>query len=518
MLQDVNTTDIRSAIELGCQTMGSVFNRDDGDIPFMGTRVWPTARFEYSINHAESHIPGRHLNALLAAEALAGVGLDEAVIEKHAAAAFYSFGGAIPLPLNRAAEDGRPVGEPVRFLDHNIREGLHALYALAHYRQNERADRLMREAIGFITENFAPQMAWSEAALNRPGLTPVLQPFIAGTARAIGPLVKYYRASGYAPALSLAVSLAQQALAHFPADGGFDLEQMGTNHAHSITCTLSSLAQLARATRDGALMERVRAFYDSGLWALRNELGWAAEIVAGKDPARGEVNTSGDILETALILGAHYGPRYYEDAERILRGHILPSQLRDTGFIQDPPNPGGEDALRDVARRHLGAFGFPAPYGHHPLGVGLVSFNMDIVGGAVGSLCEAYAACASFEGGCHRVNLLFDHATEHIRVASPYTHGALEVTVHRPAPLFVRIPSWVNRAGLRVSGAEGRPAGDWLFVPQPRADVPVRIVFALEEREIALRHHTSSLRTRLRGDSVAAMENEGMPETFFPGF
>ena len=35
-LQDVNTTDVRSAIELGCRTMSSVFNADDNDIPFFG--------------------------------------------------------------------------------------------------------------------------------------------------------------------------------------------------------------------------------------------------------------------------------------------------------------------------------------------------------------------------------------------------------------------------------------------------------------------------------------------------
>ena len=36
-LQDVNITDVRSAIELGCRTMSSVFNADDNDIPFFGS-------------------------------------------------------------------------------------------------------------------------------------------------------------------------------------------------------------------------------------------------------------------------------------------------------------------------------------------------------------------------------------------------------------------------------------------------------------------------------------------------
>ena len=46
--------------------------------------------------------------------------------------------------------------------------------------------------------------------------------------------------------------------------------------------------------------------------------------------------------------------------------------------------------LGDVANRHRGAFGFPAPYGHAPLDYEEIRFNMDIVGGATGSLCEAW--------------------------------------------------------------------------------------------------------------------------------
>ena len=105
-LQDVNTTDVRSAIELGCRTMSSVFNADDNDVPFFGSRVRPQAELRFSAAHSEAHVPGRHLNALLNAEDAAGVEVDEAAIEKHAAAAFYSYSGPIAMPLNRAELDG----------------------------------------------------------------------------------------------------------------------------------------------------------------------------------------------------------------------------------------------------------------------------------------------------------------------------------------------------------------------------------------------------------------------------
>ena len=105
-LNDVNTTDIHDAISLGCRTMCSVFNADDNDIPFFGSLVRPDAKLTFAPYASESHVPGRHLNALLNAEDAIGIELDEDSIEKHANAAFYSYSGPIPLPLNRETIDG----------------------------------------------------------------------------------------------------------------------------------------------------------------------------------------------------------------------------------------------------------------------------------------------------------------------------------------------------------------------------------------------------------------------------
>ena len=76
-LKDVNTTNIPDAIRLGCQTMCNIFNRDDNDIPFFGSCVWPDACLSFSWAHSEAHVPGRHLNALLNAEDALGISIDE---------------------------------------------------------------------------------------------------------------------------------------------------------------------------------------------------------------------------------------------------------------------------------------------------------------------------------------------------------------------------------------------------------------------------------------------------------
>ena len=70
-----------------------------------------------------------------------------------------------------------------------------------------------------------------------------------GVARTIGPLVKYYRSTGHAAALELALLLKEKAIGrYFTEDGSYDRELFGT-HAHSVTCTMSSPGTARRPDR-----------------------------------------------------------------------------------------------------------------------------------------------------------------------------------------------------------------------------------------------------------------------------
>ena len=117
-LHDVNTTDIGDAIRLGCQAMGRAFNADDADMPYGGAQVRPEAFLGGSM---EGHMPGRLLNAMLAAEDATGLDLDEEVIDKHARAAFFSYSRA-PLPLQRIGQHTKGEGDPIELQEHNEEE------------------------------------------------------------------------------------------------------------------------------------------------------------------------------------------------------------------------------------------------------------------------------------------------------------------------------------------------------------------------------------------------------------
>ena len=357
---NVNTTDMRSAIELGTRAMARCFNADDDDRPFLYSRLWPDGWFGFSPWHGAVQIGGRHLEAMLRAAAVTGTPPDDDAIEKHTRASFFSFGGPIPLPCNRR-ELG---GQLVEIDEHGIREGFLALNALVRDRNNDQAAELAESFIAAIQEFWSPERGWDVASLKRrSGLPFYARPtFVEGLGRAIGPLVKYFRTTGSDAALELAQTLKDHTLdKFFLADGSYETERFGA-HGHSTTCVMSSLAQLADLTDDAALLERVRTFYDRGLWTIRDEIGWVMERSdAGRNPDQGELNNTGDVVETALILARRGYPSYYDDAEQILRAHLLPSQFRDTSFVGPAPEPDDSDARRDVADRALGMFGFCAP-------------------------------------------------------------------------------------------------------------------------------------------------------------
>ena len=142
---------------------------------------------------------------------------------------------------------------------------------------------------------------------------------------------------------------------------------------------------------------------------------------------------------------------------------------------------------------------------------------MDIVGGGVGSLCEAYRAVAFNDEAGHRVNMLFDHETPSVRVESPYTHPALRVRVKRAGPLWGRVPSWMEASKIRMHGVREAPreTNGYLYIARPPLNRPITFEFPLVEREIVLHHRTRQIRVRLRGDEVAAMDNFGADLTFF---
>ena len=528
-LADVNTTSIRTAVELGCQAMGSVFNEGDTRVgaPFFWINLRPGVGIGFSDAFSDAQVPGKSLLGLLEAEHVLGTRVDPGLIDKYARVALFSYGGPVAVPLNRDAIDGKLVN----FVPVNVAHGFHALYALTRFKRSDRAHDLAESSIAAISSLWDPQKGWDRARIEgKLGLRYLdVQPdapFVAGLAMAVGPLAKYYRATGSRAALELATRLKDKVLAEcFLPSGEYDPALLGA-HIQNVVFVMASLAWLATVTRDAPLMTRVKAFYDNGLKRIRNEIGWSPEFFGapahvqgprGTNADRGEAGNSALILETALLLGDGGYPEAFADAELILRSHLLPSQFRDVSFIARSPSPRRSDVPADIARRAQGSWGFPAPYGHQPLGDRIVGIGTDIVGPVVYALAEAHSRVVGRQDGRLAIQLLFDHKDAELEIASPYTGDRLTVTLRKPQPVMVRIPPWISADRIELLGArrESPDVVDGYLRVASNDTGRFSVRFPMPVRQFDISHGGRTIRALARGDQVVAMESRGTDLSFF---
>ena len=392
-LRDVNSTDVRSAIVLAQHPMSNVFNPDDHDIPYFLVLARPVARLGFVPNLSEAFIPGHLLAAILRSEE-AGVAVDEHAVTTHTRGLFFAFdhGRQLPLPLNRQTLGGALT----HFVPGNLRPCMAGLTALVARRESSKARELAEAMVGAVLDLWHPSRGWDTRRLQREWNVTTIDAFgrfpaekrpqYSEFAGAIGHFADYYRLTGSTRALTLLTIIRDHALADYLTAGGeYDVSRLGPNSGNTAGRTITMLRgmmQLAAATGDTTLMVRVKQYFERTLPVLTNELGWSLDSPETADNDSDCACRLGKQMDLALLVGEAGFPEGYDHAERILRGYLLPSQLRDTSFFAAPPSDAG-DGGHDVALRVLGSWGFPAPYGHQPEGTTRIMFNTDVVGDIV---------------------------------------------------------------------------------------------------------------------------------------
>ena len=517
----VNTTDLQLAIREGRNPMESFFDPDHDNLPYFShVASGPDPGVSHSASYSMAQVPGRWLNALLNAEDALGIEVDENVVDDLAKWTYKAFEGAMGLSQTLDLE----TFEPVAASDlHNLRETTHALYALVKYRDDQKALEIAKRQIETINRFYDYQTGvWNEEAFKREtgGETNCGAPFPRHFGRYIGPLVKLYKACGMEESLIQAIRLKDFAFKNvLNEEGNYDVGLFGV-HTHSTTSMISSLAQLGELLGDHTILARVKSFMENGLGQIALPFGWCLEK-DHRDDHVGEINNSGDIMEACLILGKSGYSEYYQQAERILRSHILPSQLLDTSFLPDHDLP-EDTGHHKLATRSKGAFGFPCPYGHE-YGADLpISFNLDIVGGGVASLCEAYRAKVTVDGSLISVNLHFDHEGKDVRIKSPYTNDdVMEIELKRKYLLRVRLSDWVEREELAITvngeRKEGVFSGDWLYLSGLDKNSTVKIKIPMKTATSDYKFRSDTFAFRWRGDAVEGAKNLNPRLCFFKG-
>lgn len=523
---NVNKRDLRLALKSALPPMMTFFDPVHGNIPYFGNAMtgedWGNS---HSTTFSMAHIPGRWLNGLLNAEDVLGketAALNETAVDTLAHWARYSISASklyFPPCIN---ED---TTEPILKTDlHNLREVMQALAALVKFREDAEAkvcglklidavDKYFDYATGqFREEQWAQETGGSLYKWGAMKEEETTFPITFG--RYIGPLVKFYKATGEVKALKQAIALKDVCFRDvLNAQGDYDVRVFG-GHTHSTTSMISSLSLLGDVLGDRTILERCKAFLENGLKQIAVDFGWCIENYARQDDV-GEINNTADILETCLILGKWGYSGYYARAERILRAHLLPAQLLDTHFIPDPDNEQEPTRYR-MASRSKGAFGFPCPYGHEDHEGAWISFNWDIVGGGSEGLSEAIREQCTFNGTLYSVNLLFDMENSVFSFRNPYDgEGVAEIEAHKTVKaLRVRIPG--HCTGVHVEGTQSYIDGEWLYLCSIEAGNTVKIVYDFEDVITATPFRGKFFTFRWHGEEVTGAKSEGKRLCYFP--
>ena len=353
---------------------------------------------------------------------------------------------------------------------HNCREVVLGLLALWNWRADARAERALRRLCRSILRAIGDGARFPAGSLGPDGWTNafsgILSPPPATTGRLIRPLIQYYRQSADEVALELARRFAVDNLElAFDADGSI-AEAAGT-HLHSITGTITGLIDYGILVDDEAIVESARRAYDVGLRPFRSSYGWVKEFrwapwlaeplgaagYAGFDINRGEANNTGDVIEAALLLGQAGYPGYFEDADRMLRNHLLASQVVDTSWVQEAMGYEDDDetCYGNVAQRARGGFCFGGTKGLISYPEEAYQVNADLVGGSLQAICEAWDAIADLDKDRVRINLLYSKEDSAYSMTCP-PPGREPIILHlkEAAPLHLRIPSWAEPAAVTL--------------------------------------------------------------------
>lgn len=453
-------TDLREAIELSMHCLNSSFDADRDGEPFFysNCRADGTGEFHHSVNIGIPHVVGRCLLGNMAASLATGIPFPPdglAILSRYLKSSFDN-----PDHLNSYFDPARGGGRFIEF--HNMREGLWGLWALMHTPDAAWARETAHAMLVTLDSLTDETGRWSHALIERQGMTGRCEGVSPPNAsRMVDPLLAVHRLTGDPLALKLAGLYAREGLVEiFDETGRCTPWERSSGHVHSITSSLSGITEYALLTGDAEMLRRCRQALQVGMREYFSSWGWGDEVFPdhpADEVGRGEMNQTGDIIRTALLLGAAGETRYYGLAERYLRSMVIPCQHREPElrqFLRDNPEP-ASDAERDVVRRSVGGWAMQLPNARMQEGDWPLQ-TQDITSGALHAMAECWNHRVTFNGSEASVNLLLDYDGESLSVRSALPlEGRLTCVANRALRLRVRVPEHVDAATITatVNGA-----------------------------------------------------------------
>ena len=257
-------------------------------------------------------------------------------------------------------------------------------------------------------------------------------------------------------------------------------------HNHSILGTIANLIEFGIETDQVRYIRSGQRMIDGPVYSVRSSFGHVAE----GGTVRGEANCTGDLIRALLLLGRRVDPRYLDEAEIAIRNHLLASQHLDSSLAQfvprsDLPADSEHRGYTDAAGRAVGGFSFTLP--NDLIDAAYPHLAVDLVEGGMHAIVDAWDNTIDVALQEITVHLLFSQKRPEIEVRSHLPErGYIELLLHRPGRLYIRIPGTVEPNSLKITAAdqdvELRFEGAYAVIPPQEAGVKIALAFPLARK------------------------------------
>ncbi|MDO4275938.1 MAG: hypothetical protein Q4D16_19900 [Eubacteriales bacterium] len=522
----INKWDLEYAIRKGIGPMTEwVDDKRDG-LPYFenyinGSRYGNHHHFTFSA----AHTTGRRLEALTIAEQVTGIKIPEEVYRNLEKWAYRVFDNPMKMMSNWNIHTFRP--EMVCDL-HNLREVMYSFIGLLRRNPDDKKARGMVMHLLEMVDRYTDyeKGIWKEEKFRHDtggsSMCSVCTQeegfrFTGSLGRYIEALMRLCQEFSVPEALEQALRLQETFFRTVLDDTGEFNAHRFCSHIHSVTAAICGITMLGDYVQDYEILNRADRFMQKGFYDIAVDMGWSTENDARTDWV-GEVNNSCDLMETCLYLGKNGFPGYYGRAEKMLRSHILPSQLLDVSFLDDEES--GDNSVSQMASRMAGAFGFPCPYGHEEHPGSEISFNWDINAGGVSGLCQAWRHRVSDNKNFISINLLFNYEDEDIRFFDPYSnHGKAGIFLKQKKTVRIRLPECSNwQQPDRDKPISMRKQGEWLYLEELPVGEMIEIPFNLIKLRQDITFKGKTLKALYQGEQLECISSQGKRLCYFPEY
>ncbi|MCW3097746.1 MAG: hypothetical protein JWL77_3364 [Chthonomonadaceae bacterium] len=488
----------------------------------------PPVAFHAPWDYAD--VTGRLLEALTLARIMTGTAPDEAdAAYAQLLATCQREDGLISLPAEAWthtspvveldwSQRGALMAWTTRYLALNDQDALHRANRLVH--------ALYKSAVWegetcWYPASFLPTGGWTDR------LPPIgrMTDLLIG-AQIVFPLARLACATGNSEALQLAKGLIRF---HRERSGAFTEDGKMTDKAgrylHSTTGFLLGTMKYAVVTGRTDMVEWVESAYRH-MRELGTEFGFFPHRTHGKDRWQGDLCTTQDMIEIAILLGQHREHGYFADAERFGRNHLLESQIlnldwvdqgKEAPFCQEiwgAQHPAEGVTTDSVSRRSIGGFAGWTRYNDafDPANPRLMQ---RCTGAGTRAIYDLWHHAITRPEGAVMVNAHFSRDSRWASVTSylPLT-GRIDVLMKTRGVLAVRVPPQMNEEQIEVHVNGVRPRhevlrGGYAWLEALQLGDTVRVEWPLEERATFYEMNEERMLANWRGDTLLRMDPPG---------